>query len=182
LVYTGGLLPQKGVVTAIEALGQLRKDGEAGGLHLTLVGSGHPTYEAHLRQRTAALDLIEQVTFVGRVPREEIAGILAEQDVFLFTSTYEEPIARTVMEAMAAGLAVVGTAVGGQAEMLQDGVNALVFPPGDHTGLAEHILRLKHDPELRQELAAAGRRMVLDHFTLGRMVGEMETWLKEMAV
>ena len=180
LVYTGGLVTHKGVHTAIEALGILHQRGGAEGIHLTLVGGGHPDYEAQLHQRVAILGLQAHVTFHGRVPREQIASILVDHDIFLFTSTYEEPIARTVMEAMAAGLAVIGTAVGGQQEMLEDSVNALVYPPDDAERLAECILRLRRDPELCSRLADAGTRTVLERFTLERMVDEMEAWLEEI--
>lgn len=181
LVYTGGLAEHKGVHTAIEAVGLLRQYGETRDVSLTLVGGGHPDYEAYLRQRVGSLGLEEHVTFFGRVPREDIAGILADHDVFLFTSTYDEPIARSVMEAMATGLAVIGTPVGGQAEMLEDGVNALVYPVDDALALAECILRLKSDPQLRTGLANEGRRTVLARFTLDRMVDEMEAWLMGIA-
>jgi glycosyltransferase involved in cell wall biosynthesis len=177
LVYTGGLMAHKGVHTAIEALGLLQEQGLADRLRLDVVGGGHPDYEAQLKERVRALDLSDLVTFRGRVPRKEIASILADHDVFLFTSVYEEPIARTVMEAMAAGLAVIGTSVGGQSEMLQDGVNALVFSPEDPGGLAAYIRRLQGDLVLRSCLAEAGRQTVLARFTIERMVDEMEAWL-----
>lgn len=180
LVYTGSLLAHKGVHTAIEALGRLKQAGQLDGLTLDVVGAGHPDYEAHLRTRVEALGLDNHVTFCGRVPRSAIPAVLADHDVFLFTSIYEEPIARTVQEAMAAGLAVIATAVGGQAEMLEDGVNALVFPPDDAERLAQCILRLREEPELRGQLAATGQRTVLERFTLSRMVDEYEAWLTEI--
>lgn len=180
LIYTGGLVNHKGVHTAIEALGLLRQRGEAESLSLSLVGSGHPDYEAHLHQRVEALNLQAQIRFHERMPRDQIASILAQHDIFLFTSTFEEPMARTVMEAMAAGLAVIGTAVGGQSEMLEDEKNALVFPPDDPVALADCILRLRDDPALRVRLVDAGRETVLEHFTLERMVDEIEGWLKEI--
>jgi glycosyltransferase involved in cell wall biosynthesis len=178
LVYTGGLLTHKGVHTAIEALGLLQQRGEAEGVSLTLVGDGHPDYEAHLRQLVAELALNQHVFFRGRVPREEVPDILGTADVFLFTSVWEEPIARSVMEAMAAGLAVIGTGVGGQREMLEDGVNALVFAPEDAEKLADCVMQLKHEPKQRVALAEAGQRMVLERFTLEHMVDEMEAWLE----
>jgi len=181
LIYVGGILPHKGVHTAVEALGLLRQRGEVDGLHLTLVGRGHPDYEMQLRQRVAQLHLSKKVAFHGRVLREQIPALLGSSDVFLFTSIWDEPIARTVMEAMAAGLAVIGTPVGGQAEMLQDGVNALVYPPDDAVRLANCILRLKRDPGLRVRLSEAGRSTVLEHFTLNRMVDEVEAWLETVA-
>jgi glycosyltransferase involved in cell wall biosynthesis len=106
--------------------------------------------------------------------------VLAVHDVFLFTSLSEEPIARTVMEAMAAGLAVIATPVGGQVEMLEEGANVLTFPPGDPAALAGHIQRLLDDPTLLRRLAAAGRQTVLQRFTVRRMVDEYEAWLEEI--
>lgn len=180
LVYTGSLVAHKGVHTAIEALGLLRQRGQIEGIHLDVVGGGHPDYEAGLRTRVQALGVNGHVTFCGRVPREAIPDVLAGHDVFLFTSVYEEPIARSVMEAMAAGLAVVGTPVGGQAEMLAHNVNALVYPPDDAEKLAACISTLKQDPALGARLAADGQKLVLERFTLGRMVDEMEAWLREI--
>lgn len=178
LIYTGGLVAHKGVHTTIEALGVVQRRGQVDEMHLSIAGGGHPEYEARLKRRVEELGLGDRVAFRGRVPRAEIAELLAGHDVFLFTSVYEEPIARSVMEAMAAGLSVIGTPVGGQGEMLQDGANALVFSPDDPEGLAACILRLQRDPELRARLAEAGRRTVVERFTLDRMVDEMEAWLE----
>lgn len=177
LIYAGGVLPHKGIHTAIEALGILKKRGELNGLHMDIVGRGHPSYLAALKKRIKDLDILPYISFAGRVPRSAIPAILALHDVFLFTSTWEEPIARSVMEAMAAELAVIGTAVGGQAEMLEDEGNALIYPANDAEALAASILHLQHAPRLRARLAAAGRQTVLERFTLPRMVDEIETWL-----
>ena len=177
LVYVGNVAFNKGTHTAIEALGLLRQQRKLEGLSLTLIGGGHPDYVAQLRQRVHELELDGCVSFRGRLPRSEIAGILAEHDVFLFTSVYEEPIARSVMEAMASGLAVIGTAVGGQAEMLEDGVNALVYAADDASALAYTIGRLRGDASLRAQLSEAGQRTVIERFTLDRMAEEMETFL-----
>jgi glycogen synthase len=181
LIYVGGLLPHKGVHTAIEALRVLRQSGVSDELLLTLVGSGHPDYETALRKRVAKLGLKDQVTFRGHVPREQVASLLGEADVFLFTSIWDEPIARSVMEAMAAGLAVIGTPVGGQVEMLKDGVNALLFAPDSADQLADRILRLHRDPSLRRRLAKEGQKTVLERFTLKHMIDEIEVWLEGIA-
>jgi glycosyltransferase involved in cell wall biosynthesis len=180
LVYTGGLTTHKGVRTAVEALGLLKERDEVDGLRLTVVGSGHPDYEALLHRMVEDLGLVDAVVFRGRVPRGEIPEILAEHDVFLFTSIYEEPIARSVMEAMAAGLAVIGTPVGGQREILESGVNALVYPPNDEAQLADRILQLRQDPKLLSRLVEAGRKTIIERFRLERMVDEMEAWLQEL--
>jgi glycogen synthase len=181
LLYFGGVLPHKGVHTAIEALGHLHAQGQDEGLDLTILGSGHPEYLTYLRRLVAKLHLTDRVMFHERIPRSEIPAFLGGFDSFLFTSIWEEPIARTVMEAMAAGLVVIGTAVGGQCEMLDDGVNALVFAPEDAEGLAEHIAALQQSPERLASLAEAGRQTVMERFTLERMADEIEAWLKDIA-
>ena len=180
LIYVGGILPHKGVQTAIEALGLLEQRSQGDRLHLELIGGGHPDYVAQLHQRVADLGLSHRVTFHGRKPREEIPKLLAQAHIFLFTSTWEEPIARSVMEAMAAGLAVIATPVGGQREMLEDGVNALLYRPDDADQLAACIQRLRDDRDLCTKLGAAGRRTVLERFTLDRMANEMESWLQSI--
>jgi glycogen synthase len=182
LVYTGSLVPHKGVHTAIEALGLLRARGQADGLQLTIVGGGHPEYVERLEARIAELGLEKHVSFIGSVPRAQIPGLLSRSQVFLFTSVWEEPIARSVMEAMAAGLVVIGTPVGGQVEILEDGVNALVFPPGDAAKLAECIVHVQNDQHLGVRLVRAGQRTILERFVLRRMVDEMEEWLNTIVL
>ena len=72
LVYTGSLLPHKGVHTAIEALGLLQQQGRSEQVNLAIIGSGHPDYETHLRKLVEQLGIEQRVNFVGRVPRAEI--------------------------------------------------------------------------------------------------------------
>ena len=68
--------------------------------------------------------------------------VYADHDVFVFPSIWEEPFSIGLLEAMACGQAVVGTTTGGSAEILVDGVNSLVFPPGDPRRLARQVKRL----------------------------------------
>ena len=181
LLFVGSLLPHKGIHTAIEALGLLRQRGLSERVSLTIVGSGHPDYEARLRKMVAELGIGDQVRFAGRVPRSEIPDWMPRFDVFLFTSIWAEPMARTVMEAMAAGLAIIGTEVGGQAEMLCPGQNALTFEAENASALAAQIETLIPNPELRASLARSGQDMVLKQFTLDRMVSDLEAWLTGIA-
>ena len=90
-------------------------------------------------------------------------------------------MARTVMEAMAAGLVVIGTEVGGQAEMLTDGENSLTFQAEDAEGLARQIERALDAPDLLPQLAKAGQQLVMERFTLERMATEFEAWLSTIS-
>jgi glycogen(starch) synthase len=180
LLYFGRLIHDKGVHTALEAVGLLKRRGLVDGVDLTILGSGRPDYETRLRQMLPQLDISDHVRFVGQVPREEVPERLGSFDVFLFTSIWPEPMARSVMEAMAAGLLVIGTEVGGQMEMLANGQNALTFKAEDAEGLADHITRVLDDPSLRLRLARAGQQTVLERFTLERMVDDIERYLMDI--
>ncbi len=177
LLYTGSLLPHKGAHTAIEAMHLLQADGLVDRVSLTVLGGGHADYEAYLHQLVEGYQLRPHVTFPGRVPRDELSSWLHRHDLFLFTSTWAEPMARSVMEAMAAGLLVIGTAVGGQPEMLEDGVTGLTYPAGDARALADRITQVLAAPGCLETIASAGQRAVLERFTLDRMVTEVQDWL-----
>ncbi len=179
LLYAGQLVQHKGVHTAIEAMSRLVNMHGVDGATLTLVGSGHPGYEAHLRRLVARERLQGHVTFHTPVPREQMPDLLQQFDVLVLPSIYEEPLARVTQEAMAAGLVVVGTTTGGTPEILRDGETGLTFAPEDAEGLAQQIIRLMRQPELVDRLAQAGRQAVQEKFTLDRMVAEIEAFLVE---
>jgi len=177
LLYAGQLVRHKGVHTAIEAMAKLVNERSINQITLTLVGSGHPDYEAYLRDLVARGHLHDIVTFHEPVSKDKMPAILQQFDVLIFPSIYEEPLARMTQEAMASGLVVVGTTTGGTLEILRDGETGLTFAPEDADGLAKQVARLITDPDLRCRLAQAGRQTVLENFTLDKMVKEIEAYL-----
>lgn len=177
LLYAGQLVQHKGVHTAIEAMSRLVKAWGINEISLTLVGSGHPDYEAFLHDLIEKEGLQNHMAIHKPVSKDEMPAIFQQFDVLIFPSIYEEPLARITQEAMASGLAVVGTTTGGTKEILQDGETGLAFAPEDAQGLAEQVARLISYPELRCRLAQAGRQMVMENFTLDRMVNEIEAYL-----
>ena len=179
LLYAGQLVRHKGVHTAIEAMAKLVNKRRIKQTTLTLVGSGHPDYEAFLHQLVKKENLQDFVTFLKPVSKEKMPAILQQFDVLIFPSIYEEPLARMTQEAMASGLVVIGTTTGGTQEILKDGENGLTFAPEDANGLAEQVARLTIDAELCGRLAQAGRQTVLENFTLDKMVKEIEAYLVE---
>jgi glycogen(starch) synthase len=181
LLYFGRLVEDKGVHTIIEALNLLKDEIDLTRVRLTILGSGHPAYEAYLRKLVSAYGLSAVVEFVGAVQRSEVPHWLGQHDVFLFTSIWAEPMARSVMEAMAARLFVIGSEVGGQTEMLHNNANSFTFTAGDAAGLARQLARTLEQPQLRLRLAAAGQELVLRDFTLNGMVGAMESWFETIA-
>jgi glycosyltransferase involved in cell wall biosynthesis len=178
LLYAGSLVPHKGVHTAIEAMALLAHKPGLEKVQLTIVGSGHPDYEHRLRTLVKQAGLEDRVQFWPRVSREEMPELLQKFDGLVFPSIWDEPLARMMQEAMAAGLVVIGTPTGGTPEILQHGETGLTFQPGDAEGLAEQIDRLGQDPSLRMTLSENARRLVLDKFDLRRMIDEIEAYLE----
>ena len=177
LLYAGQLVQHKGVHTAIEAMARLVNQSGFDQIKLSLVGSGHPDYEAFLRDLVERERLHDFVTFHKPVSKDEMPAILQQFDVLIFPSIYEEPLARMTQEAMASGLVVVGTTTGGTKEILRDGETGFTFAPEDADGLAEQVTRLIIDPDLCCRLAQAGRQTMLENFTLDKMVKEIEAYL-----
>jgi glycosyltransferase involved in cell wall biosynthesis len=177
LLYAGGLGAHKGVHTAIEALGLVVAVCPDKDLRLTVVGSGHPEYEAYLEDLVKEHGVTDQVEFQGRVPHDEMVAIYRNHDVLLFPSVWEEPFARVPLEAMASGLAVVATPTGGTSEIVVHGENGLTFHPEDPEDLAAQIEHLVRFPEDACRIAQNGRRIVREYYTLDRMVSDIESFL-----
>lgn len=180
LLYAGRLSPDKGVHTILEALEWLHKRREDLQIHLSIFGRGAPEYEAHLRQQAQDGSIEKWVSFQGLVRREQMPSVFAAHDVLIFPSVWPEPLARILQEAMACQLVVIGTATGGTEEILQDGVNGLTFEAGNAAMLAERILSVAEDPELRHRLAARARQTVEERFSLDRMVDEIEDSFRQI--
>ena len=134
-----------------------------------IVGDG-PRREELVR-RAEALGLSGKVTFLGH--SDDVPAILRESDVFAFPS-FMEASPNAVLEAMAAGLPVVASNVGGIPEVVTNGENGLLVPPGEAEALASGILRVLGDPALGAALGEAARRTAAAHFSFDRMVGEFD--------
>ena len=179
-LYFGRLVPDKGVHTAIEALGLLAQKGFADRVELTVLGDGHPEYKKYLQQRVTDLGIENIVHFSGKVAREEIPAMLKDFDVFLFTSTWPEPFGRTIVEAMMAGLVVIGSNVGGSREIFRHYDKKMLFEPEDAQGLADRIARILSDPELGRRLVNVGRKLASERFTIQQMTNGIELFLKQI--
>lgn len=150
VLYVGSLIPRKSVGTLIEAHRVLRNRGYR--ISCALIGTG-PS-EPGLRR--LAEQLSEEVLFVGEQPPSSLAPWRSAAHVLVLPSLSEgRPYA--VLEAMAAGLPVVVTAVPGTRELVQDEVTGLLFPPGNGMALADRLERLISEPDLGRRLGDRAR-------------------------
>ena len=102
------------------------------------------------------------MTWTGQRP--DVHAIMAALDLYALPSL-EESFPLSILEAMAAGLPVVATTVGGVPECVADGETGLLVPPADSDRLADAIIQLATDPLRRTEMGRAGRRRVLERFS-----------------
>ncbi len=180
LLYAGRLTPEKGVHTAIRAMALLAHENQRQ-VTLDILGRGDSGYERALRALVHQYHLKKRVSFRDSVPLSAMASLLAQYDALVFPSEWEEPFARVVLEAMAAGLLVIGTLTGGTGEVLVEGETGLTFARGDAHGLRDQIQRAQSDSQLRLHLATAGRQRVAKEFALKQMVDQLEMCLQSIA-
>lgn len=151
LVVTRNLEPIYDIPTALRAFALLRQRFAAA--RLTVAGSG--PLRAPLETLTAELGLTDAVTFTGRLDNEKIATLYQSADLLLNASLADNmPI--SILEALACGVPVVSTRVGGIPFLVQDGETALLVPTGDPEALAQAAFRVLEDPRLAQALRSAG--------------------------
>jgi glycosyltransferase involved in cell wall biosynthesis len=123
------------------------------------------------------LGVADRVRFLGR--REDVPELLAACDVFALPSLYEGT-SLAVLEAMAAGIPIVSSAIGGTDELVEDGRSGILVPPGDPTALAAALRRVLEDADLRKSLAAAARERVRAGLTLEQMTSRVSDVYREL--
>jgi sugar transferase (PEP-CTERM/EpsH1 system associated) len=169
----GRLHPVKGYSTLLQAFIQIAR--ERLQTHLLFVGEGPDRQK--LAAQAARAGLSERVTFLEN--QVDIPGLLPGLDVLAMPSLHEG-LGIVAIEAMAAGLPVVGTRVGGIPEVVIDGESGLLTPPSDAQALAEALLRLINDPDLRKRLGLAGRAHVYAHFSQQTVLLKTENLFSEL--
>jgi glycosyltransferase involved in cell wall biosynthesis len=173
LVAVGRLKAPKDFLTLVRALGKLPRDS----FEAVIVGEGPD--RPQLEDEIESLGLAGAVRLAGE--RGDVQEVLAGADVFVLTSR-SEGMPVSVLEAMAAGLPVVASRVGGVPEQVADGETGLLVEPGDASGLAAALERLLRDGALRRRLGTAGRARAEASFDLGPFRhAHLELYSRELA-
>jgi glycosyltransferase involved in cell wall biosynthesis len=134
-------------------------------VHAVLIGEGPEGEVARNSVREQGLQ--ERIHFAGF--RSDINNAINAVDIPVLTSTWAEPCAAVVQQAMALGKPVIGTDIGGTPEMIARNETGLLVPPGDAEALAKAIVELANDNPKRQQMGSAGKVRADAHFTLQRM-------------
>jgi glycosyltransferase involved in cell wall biosynthesis len=167
VVTVARLSPEKDVATLVRAAALAVR--ELPSFRLEVAGDG--VCMPALRQLTAEMGLGGHVRFHGEV--RDIPALLGRARLFVLPSV-EEGISLTLLEAMARGLPVVATRIGGNPEVVADGETGLIIPARDPDVMARAMLRLLGDVEESRRMGRSGRRRVETHFDVRRMVADYE--------
>ena len=177
----GRIAPWKGQHVFLEALAKAfgeKDDGSSGEkveweaivVGCALFGEDEQRYEADLRTIAGDLGIEGRVTFLGF--RDDVPRELSQMDILVHASINPEPFGLVVVEAMAAGLAVVAAAPGGPAEVVEDGVTGLLYPTADVRALADALRTLAGDEPLRSRIGMAAKAKSAE-FTPARTAASM---------
>lgn len=158
---------RKGLPVLLSALRRLRS--RLPELRLEVIGDEYP----HGRRAGKILAAGLPVRFLPGMPTAELRERYARAAALILPS-YQEAFGLVLLEAMAAGLPVVASRVGGIPELVEDGVNGLLFTCGRAEELAEKIKMLMTEPKLRERLAQAGRETIPGRFDLPRLAAGLE--------
>lgn len=168
VLFVGVICRRKGTVELARA-GRLLQESGITDWRLIVVGGQGPTPEPEYAEIVAEFEASGlSDSLVGPEYGEQIKARLAEADIFVLPSFLEgQPIA--IIEAMAAGVPVVGTAIGAVPDLIRDGIEGRVVEPGDVEALADALQDLIENPELRATMSVAIRQRAEDHHSLERL-------------
>lgn len=171
-VIVARLSPEKDIPTLLQAAAiALQREPS---FRLEIAGNG--PLRGALEMQLGERGLRHGVRFLGQV--DDVAGLLARARMFVLSSI-SEGVSLTLLEAMARGLPLVATAVGGNPEVVDDGVTGLLVPPRNPEAMASALLRLHQDASLRERMGRQGRERVERQFDIRRTVAAYEALYSE---
>ena len=160
ILYVGRLVHRKGVHLLVESMSYLKK--EIPDAKLVIAGSGPLFYT--IIEKIEANNLRDRVILLGKVSDEELPDLYRSADVFVLPSIYGESFGIVVLEAMASGLPVVASAVGGVKELIKNRENGLLLDNKTPPTIAGHLIELYQDCSLRRKLASKARETAVKKF------------------
>ena len=152
--FAGHFGKHKGIDLLIRAVALLGRKN----IEIELAGDGEEN--ANYKNLAAELGVLSQIRFWGRLDNSDIFRVFAETDVYCLPSVWPENQPVSITEAMACGIPVIASDMGGNSELVRHGINGFLFRPGDEHDLAEKIQMLMDDASLLKSFGSAGREII----------------------
>jgi glycosyltransferase involved in cell wall biosynthesis len=169
LLWIGRMVEKKGIIHLIVGMKTIVK--EFPQVSLTLVGDG--VLRKELEIKSTSLGLQDHIRFEGEHHHREIPQFFEKSTLFVLPSL-REPFGVVLLEAMAAGRAVVASRVGGITDIVLQDKTGILVPPKDPEALANAVIHLLKNKSLRKEMGREGERRVLEHYTWEKVAHQME--------
>ena len=167
ILYVGRIVPDKGVHVLIEAFKKILL--QVPNTKLVIAGSSffEGAVKTDYQKEIASLakPINDAIIFTGYIPHEKLKYLYAAVDVIAFPSLWQEPFGLVVIEAMASGTSLVASKVGGIPEIIDPNVDGILVEAGDQVMLAEKIIFLLSNPDLKKKMEQKARNKVLSKFT-----------------
>jgi len=171
LLFIGRInFAEKGVGHLLDAMPEVIR--EVSEVNLLIIGGGGES--ERMNAQIKKLNIEANVQLVGRQPFEKLADYLQTTDVLIVPSTWVEHFGQVTIEAMAAGVPVITTNLGGSPEINLHNQTGLVISPADSRALAEAAIRLLTDEEMRVRMGQAARKRVLENYTFEVLIRQLE--------
>jgi len=184
-LFVGRLEPRKGIDTLLAAFVQVAARHPE--IELVVVGPDGPvpggttTYTKRFRDQHGGMPVLDRVRFVGRVDDTDLEQWHQWADCLVLPSRYES-FGLTMLHAMLSNRAVISCAVGAIPEVVRDGVDGLLVPPGEPAALAGAIERIVSEPGLARRFAASGRAHFEDRFEAGISACDLQSLFHRVSV
>ena len=177
IITTSRLVYKNGIDILIKAVAELKKF-QVTSYKLQVLGSGHE--DQNLKKLAQNLGLSKEVVFLGHVEPDKVPEYLARADVFVRPSR-SEGLGNSFLEAMAAGLPVIGTPVGGVPDFIKDGETGVFAKPEDPVDLAGKISSVLSDDALCEKISANGQKLVKAEYSWETISDRIRKILNEIA-
>jgi len=170
ILFVSRIVRRKGLHLLVESLRYLKKD--IPNIKLVIVGEG--TFEEYIRRRVYDLDLKKNVKFMGKIKDKELPAVYNNADLFVLPSLYGESFGIVVLEAMASGVPVIVSNIGGLKEIVNNLVDGILLEKNDPKEIYEKIMILYKNPDLRRYLSKNARRKVEEKYDWNKIICNIE--------
>jgi len=169
ILFVGRLHPVKGVKYLIEAM-RIIKDKDSY-TELIIIGDGEE--KKKLQNVVKKIGLSNTITFMGEIPNRKVSKYMTASDILVLPSL-SEGFPNVILEAMASGIPIVATGVGGVPEIMEDGVNGFLVEPGDPTQIAQKVLFLLNNKKTMKMISDNNKKLVNQFYNWKKITLQLE--------